>query len=431
MLRAVGPAADDPVQAAAALARTATGDYVLIEGPDGIRFAEEPVATVTATREGITLTAAPSLLPQGQRHWEGFDLARLPEVFGTVPVDGPNWYGWCGFAAALPSSARDGETLVHAATHRREIHLTTDSTTFLGLGPDDLVAATERFKQTEPEEPTGTAAPVDVLGGRGAYEATVKQALTRISGTALRKVIVSRRVDLPFRADVPRTYLAGRRVNTPARSFCLRTGELEAAGFPPETVVEVDSDGTVRIMPLAGTRALTGDAERDEALRRELLTDPKEVYEHAVSVQSALDDLSAVCPPGDVEVREFMAVKRRGSVQHLGSVVRGRLAAGRTPWDAFKSAFPAVTASGIPRDLSLRTIVELEASSRDLYSGAVFAQREDGGLDAALVLRSVYSAGGGSWIRAGAGIVPQSDPRREFVETCEKLASVSTSVVPA
>ncbi|RPF20010.1 salicylate synthetase [Myceligenerans xiligouense] len=431
MLRAVGPAADDPVLAAAALAKTATGDYVLIEGPDGIRFAEEPVATVTATRAGISVDAAPSVLPDGPRHWEGFDLSRLTEVFETVPIDGPNWYGWCGFAAALPSTARDGEILVHAATHRREVHLSADRTTFLGLAPDDLVAATERFKQIEPEEAVGPVTPVDVETGRGDYEATVKQALTRLAGTDLRKVIISRRVDLPFPVDVPRTYLAGRRRNTPARSFCLRTGELEAAGFPPETVVEVDSDGSVRAMPLAGTRALTGDPVRDAALRRELLVDPKEVYEHCVSVQSALDDLAAVCAPDDLEVREFLTVKRRGSVQHLGSVVRGRLAGGRTPWDAFKSAFPAVTASGIPRDLSLHAIVDLEASPRDLYSGAVFAQREDGSLDAALVLRSVYSSGGRAWIRAGAGIVPQSKPRREFIETCEKLASVSASIVRA
>lgn len=431
MLRAVGPAADDPILAAAALARTATGDYILVEGPDGIRFAEEPAAVVTATREGISLTGAPSVLPEGPRRWEGFDLARLPEVFETVPISEPNWYGWCGFSAAVPSAAADGETLVHAATYRREVHLTADRTTFLGLGPDDLVAATERFKQTEPEEAAGTVTAVDVETGRGAYEATVKQALTRVRGTNLRKVIVSRRVEVPFPVDVPRTYLAGRRVNTPARSFCLRTGELEATGFPPETVAEVDADGTVRIMPLAGTRALTGDPVRDEALRTELLTDPKEVYEHCVSVQSALDDLSAVCSPESLEVREFMAVKRRGSVQHLGSVVRGRLAGGRTPWDAFKSAFPAVTASGIPRDVSLAAIVDLENSPRDLYSGAVFVQREDGSLDSALVLRSVYSSGGRCWIRAGAGIVPQSEPRREFIETCEKLASVSRSIVRA
>jgi anthranilate synthase component 1/salicylate synthetase len=196
--------------------------------------------------------------------------------------------------------------------------------------------------------------------------------------------------------------------------------------------VEVAADGAVSTQPLAGTRSLTGDAPQDAQLRVELLGDAKEVYEHAISVQVAWNEMTAVCAPGSVRGEELMDVKQRGSVQHIASRVTGRLAE-RTegPWPALAAVFPAVTASGVPKLAAYDLIRRHEPEPRGLYSGAVLMVSSEGDLDAALVLRTVYRSRGRTWLRAGAGIVGESRPEREFEETCEKLRSVSRHLVPA
>jgi anthranilate synthase component 1/salicylate synthetase len=252
-----------------------------------------------------------------------------------------------------------------------------------------------------------------------------------INDHRLQKVIFSRVVPVEHEVDFVATYLAGRRGNNPARSFLLSLDGLEATGFSPEIVVNVGPDGRVVSQPLAGTRALTGDRAEDERLRTELLADPKEVYEHAISVKIAYDELLDVCAPGSVDVEEYMVVKERGTVQHLASRVGGQLGAGRDAWDAFKAVFPAVTASGVPKAAAFDSIRSNESESRGLYSGSVLTIDQGGSMDAALVLRSVYRQDGRTWLRAGAGIVGQSRPDRELEETCEKLGSVGRYLVPA
>jgi anthranilate/para-aminobenzoate synthase component I len=139
--------------------------------------------------------------------------------------------------------------------------------------------------------------------------------------------------------------------------------------------------------------------------------------------------MAAVCTSGTVHVRDFMSVKERGSVQHLASEVVGRLAEGACAWDALSVLFPAVTASGIPKDAACALIQEVE-QERGPYSGAVLLADADGTLDAALVLRSVFRRAGRTWLRAGAGVVAQSDPTRELEETREKLLSVARFLIP-
>ncbi|CAL5246962.1 hypothetical protein PASLES2_24925 [Pseudomonas aeruginosa] len=120
---------------------------------------------------------------------------------------------------------------------------------------------------------------------------------------------------------------------------------------------------------------------------------------------------------------------RRGSVQHLASRVNGRLHEGRTAWDAFEALFPAVTASGIPKQAGIEAIGRFERTARGWYSGCMLVVDSQGALDAALVLRSIYQREGESWLQAGAGIVGQSRPARELEETNEKLACILKYVV--
>ncbi|ORT47784.1 salicylate synthase [Frankia sp. KB5] len=274
--------------------------------------------------------------------------------------------------------------------------------------------------------------PLDVVTpGAEAYQQAVAAAVERIQAGRLAKVVLSRRVPVPFEVDLAATCLRGRRANSPARTFLVDLPGMRSVGFSPETVAEVGADGEVSSQPLAGTRPLGRGAEQDAAARAELWCDAKEVFEHAVSVRAVADDLAGICVPDSVTVRRFMDVEARGSVQHLASRVAGRLRPGVTNWEALAVLSPAITASGIPRGVACQTVAELEPTERGLYAGAALQVGHDGFLDAALALRCLHTHGGQTWLQAGAGVVADSRPSREYAETCEKFASIAPHLVPA
>jgi salicylate synthetase len=277
--------------------------------------------------------------------------------------------------------------------------------------------------------PTPVACAIDVAADTTDYRARVGTAIGEIAAGKYHKVILSRSVDVPFALDFPSTYRLGRRHNTPARSFLLQLSGFRALGYSPELVAAVHDDGVVITEPLAGTRALGRGAARDRQAREELESNTKEIVEHAMSVRSSLQEMDEVAEPGSSAVVDFMTVRERGSVQHLGSTVTGRLDASKDRMDVLETLFPAVTASGIPKAAGVDAILRLDESPRELYSGAVVMFSADGGLDAALTLRTVYERDGRTWLRAGAGIIAASDPDREFEETCEKLDTLAPHLV--
>jgi salicylate synthetase len=277
--------------------------------------------------------------------------------------------------------------------------------------------------------PTPVASAIDVAVDTTDYRARVGTAIGEIAAGKYHKVILSRSVDVPFALDFPSTYRLGRRHNTPARSFLLQLSGFRALGYSPELVAAVHDDGVVVTEPLAGTRALGRGEARDRQAREDLESNTKEIVEHAMSVRSSLQEIDEVAEPGSSAVIDFMTVRERGSVQHLGSTVTARLDASKDRMDALETLFPAVTASGIPKAAGVDAILRLDESPRELYSGAVVMFSADGGLDAALTLRTVYERDGRTWLRAGAGIIAASDPDREFEETCEKLATLAPHLV--
>ncbi len=212
------------------------------------------------------------------------------------------------------------------------------------------------------------------------YRARVGTAIGEIAAGKYHKVILSRSVDVPFALDFPSTYRLGRRHNTPARSFLLQLSGFRALGYSPELVAAVHDDGVVVTEPLAGTRALGRGAARDRQAREDLESNTKEIVEHAMSVRSSLQEIDEVAEPGSSAVVDFMTVRERGSVQHLGSTVTARLDASKDRMDALETLFPAVTASGIPKAAGVDAILRLDESPRELYSGAVVMFSADGGL---------------------------------------------------
>jgi salicylate synthetase len=426
------PLGVDPITAGVGLTRIGGGPFVLYERPREVGVGFGAAAEIVLDRHHIRIRTDGDWrrVPTGDE-----PLQRIGELLADTGI--PDWrvYGWLGFELSyllhgMPEAAGD-TVLGHLVVPAVEARLTAGNAELRALRLDDLADLCDRVERLEqPAEPRPSVELTDDLAGGEEYQKIVAAAVADIKDRRLRKVILSRVVPVRGTIDLPASYRAGRRGNTPARSFLLELGDLRAVGFSPETVVEVRADGTVSTQPLAGTRALSGDLERDAQLREELLNDPKEIYEHAVSVHGAQHELGTVCTPGSVLVEEFMGVRQRGSVQHLASRVTGRLAPERNGWHALAGLFPAVTASGLPKAAACEAIHRYEPGERGLYSGVVLTADADGALDAALVLRTVFQQGGRTWLRAGAGIVEQSTPERELEETREKLRSISRFLVP-
>lgn len=421
----------DPVQLAAGLAESGLFDqYVIYEQNGDVWFAGGALGEILVGRSEI------------RRRWLSEEtttalgphpLRQVHEELDRMAVAGWNAYGWMAFEfshlhAGRPDRAGDDD-LLHLVVPHSEVRFRQQGALIRSADQETLDALTGLLGRAD-THPTAVPRPIDVSDTEGRYPDMVAQAIEEIRTSDLQKVILSRSVDVPYPVDFVATYVHGRSHNTPARSFLLNLGGRRVAGFSPETVAEVSADGEVVTQPLAGTRARGFGDQEDERLRAELLADPKEISEHVLSVKLAEEEMATVCRPGTVSVRDLLSVRRRGSVQHLGSSVHGLLADSATAWDALRAVFPAVTASGIPKAQAYDCIARLEKEPRGIYSGAVLRAGSDGSLDAALVLRSIFEDGGRTWLRAGAGILAGSTPARELEETCEKLRSVAPYVVP-
>jgi salicylate synthetase len=421
----------DPMAVVAALANSNLFDrYFVYERAGKWWFAGGAGAEVIATRDRITASW------NGTRRghdWDGRTMSTLAGALAEIPVGRWRAYGWATFELAHAllglTGLPDAGPLLHLLVPRTEVRIDGEGVRIRSLSQLSLSDTWDVIAKAGTPTDRGTVA-LDVEVGADAYQADVQFAVDAINRRELEKVILSRRLPVEGPVDLVGTYLRGRAGNTPARSFLLDLGGWRAAGFSPETIAEVDRSGRVSSQPLAGTRAFGAGGIEDARLRLELLTDQKEVFEHVISVRRSFDDLVEVCQPATVGVEDLMSVRERGSVQHLGSRVSGRLAPGRLGLDALAALFPAVTASGISKQAACTMITDLEDRPRGLYGGAMMMLDSGGSLDAALVLRSIYERGGETWLQAGAGIVGASRPEREFRETCEKFASISRFVVP-
>ncbi|MQY31739.1 salicylate synthase [Nocardia aurantia] len=424
----------DPVTAVSRLAESGRfGDHVVYERPGTWVFAAAPLGRVELDTDEVRVDAAGQLTRES---WTGRPVVALERALDSLRVvsgagASGTAYGWiafefCAHSLGAQRHLHSGTRLAHLILPRVEVTITGSEATVHGATAAEVELIEDLLGR--PAGPLPAAHPADVRADPSDYRARVAAAVGEIASGRYQKVILSRRVELPFRVDLPASYRLGRAHNTPARSFLFRLGGLAAAGFSPELVAAVDDRGVVTTEPLAGTRAFGHGAATDLAARHSLESDPKEIVEHAVSVKTSFAEIASIAEPGTTAVADFMAVRERGSVQHLASTVRGRLARHRTPWDALEALFPSVTASGIPKQAGVDAVFRHD-SARGLYSGAVVMLSGTGAMEATLVLRAVYQDDDTAWLRAGAGIIAQSTPEREFEETCEKLSSVAPYLV--
>ncbi len=251
------------------------------------------------------------------------------------------------------------------------------------------------------------------------YEGMVERAKEYIRAGDIIQVVLAQRLDTALRAAPFDIYRALRTVNPSPYMFFLRLGEQTLVGASPEVMVRVD-DGEITVRPIAGTSRRGTQEVEDRELERLLLADPKEIAEHIMLLDLGRNDVGRVAAIGSVEVTERMVVERYSHVMHIVSNVRGRLAAGRDCFDAFRATFPAGTLSGAPKIRAMEIIEELEPVRRGVYGGAVGYFGFAGTMDTCIAIRTMLIKGGRVYMQAGAGIVADSDPEREQAECLNK-----------
>jgi anthranilate synthase component I len=266
---------------------------------------------------------------------------------------------------------------------------------------------------------------------RGQYESMVDAAREHILAGDAFQVVLSQRFSRPLAARPFDVYRCLRGINPSPYMFYLSLGgDRHIVGTSPELLVRVDGEGVVT-RPLAGTRRRGGDREQDLALERELLADEKERAEHVMLVDLGRNDVGRVASPGTVRVERLMEVERYSHVMHISSTVSGTLGPGQTSIDALRATFPAGTLSGAPKIRAMEIIADLEPDRRGCYGGALGYVGFGGNMDMAITLRTIVIAGGTVYVQAGAGVVADSVPAREFQETLEKAGAMFAAVEQA
>ena len=254
----------------------------------------------------------------------------------------------------------------------------------------------------------------------GQYHAMVDAAKEHILAGDAFQIVVSQRFRKPLEASPFDVYRCLRAINpSPYMYFLSLGGDRHVVGTSPEKLVQVEGR-RVETRPLAGTRRRGADPVEDANLERELLSDLKERAEHVMLVDLGRNDVGRVAQPGTVSVDRLMEVERYSHVMHISSTVSGQLRDGCTSLDALRAAFPAGTVSGAPKIRAMEVIAELEPDQRGVYAGALGYVSFGGNLDMAITLRTVVVADGVAYVQAGAGVVADSRPEREFEETLEK-----------
>jgi anthranilate synthase component 1 len=241
------------------------------------------------------------------------------------------------------------------------------------------------------------------------------------------QIVVAQRFDVRPAPEPLALYRALRHVNPSPYMFLIDIAGAALVGASPEPFVRVE-DGSVVMYPIAGTRPRGRDETEDAAMEAELRASEKERAEHVMLVDLARNDIGRVSRAGTVKVRELMRVDRFSHVMHLTSVVDGELAPGLDALDAFRACFPAGTVSGAPKIRAMERIAELETDRRGPYAGAVGYLGFDGRMDTCIGIRTAVIADGVCRIAAGAGIVADSDPAAEELETRAKARALLRAV---
>jgi anthranilate synthase component 1 len=259
------------------------------------------------------------------------------------------------------------------------------------------------------------------------FKDIVERAKRYIVAGDIIQAVLSQRFSAESSLDPLQLYRALRFLNPSPYTFFLKVGERTLVGSSPEIMVRLTGN-RIEVRPIAGTRPRGATEQEDRALADELLADEKEKAEHVMLVDLGRNDIGRVAEPGSVQVTEYMVIERYSHVMHLVSHVQGVLRKEFDAYDVIRSTFPAGTLSGAPKIRAMEIIHELEKGPRGAYGGAVGYIDYSGNMDLAITIRTMDVHDGRVAVQAGAGIVYDSDPQREYEETRHKARAMMRAV---
>jgi len=459
-----------PVTAFANIARTTDHAFLLESVVGGEKIARysfiaaSPYAVFEATRDQVRISAERgvrkqesndplAVLEQMLAEYKAVHLPRLPRFVGGAV--GYAAYDMVRYYERLPNAPPDDRGLpdllfglydtmvifdhvqktILVVSHAR---VDRDGTT---KGYENACARIEQTIESLAQPAPTAIGHIAVIGDptlayrsnftKSGFEKAVEACKEYIRAGDIFQVVLSQRLDLDTRADPFNIYRALRIVNPSPFMFYLKSPKVILVGSSPEIMCRVE-DGIITNRPLAGTRPRGRTEEEDIALEQELLADPKERAEHIMLVDLGRNDVGRVAELGSVQLSDVMTVERYSHVMHICSNVSGRLAKGRTAFDALRAALPVGTVSGAPKVRAMEIIDEFEPTRRGPYAGAVGYVDFAGNMDTCIALRTMVisprDGGHRIWIQAGAGIVADSQPELEYYETINKAKGMLRAI---
>lgn len=295
---------------------------------------------------------------------------------------------------------------------------------------DEIEAMEARLEdpiESMPTRPPSIEARVSSNLTRHRFEQAVIRAKEYIAAGDIFQVVLSQRFEVGLSAHPFEVYRALRVVNPSPYMFFLKIGDQTIIGASPEMLVRA-TGRRIEYRPIAGTRPRGATETEDLLLGEEMRADEKEVAEHVMLVDLGRNDLGRVADYGSVEVTDLMIIERYSHVMHLASAIKARLRQGMDRFDALAACFPAGTVSGAPKIRAMEIIDELEPTRRGVYAGAVMYLDYSGNLDSCIAIRTIVTKDGRAYFQAGAGIVADSVPESEYVETVNKARAMLQAI---
>lgn len=305
------------------------------------------------------------------------------------------------------------------------IYINPDSDNAYQTGKNRLKELLSKLRQplTIPVEKPSNSSTAVCEFSEADFIAAVERAKQYIVDGDIMQVVLSQRTSKPYSASPLALYRALRSLNPSPYMFYYHLDHFHIVGASPEILVRLEND-MVTARPIAGTRPRGKNMQEDSALATDLLADPKECAEHVMLMDLGRNDIGRVAQTGTVKVTENMKIEHYSHVMHIVSNVEGKLKSGLNAIDVLRATFPAGTVSGAPKVRAMEIIDELEISKRGIYAGAVGYLSFNGDMDLAIAIRTGVIKDGKLHVQAGAGIVADSVPLNEWIETQNKAKAL-------
>lgn len=403
-----------------------------VAGPiEAVAGTGDPLATLETLVRALGAPQLPGLPPlfAGAVGYIGYDAVRWIE---RIPDTGVDDLGMDDVRLVLPGQLvafdhlRQRLTVVTNVLVDGDVDAQYDAAV---ADSEELVARLAAPVLARPVPPPRAVTVTDAQANmpRQAFLAAVETAKEHIRAGDAFQIVPSQRFSLRTDADPLSVYRVLRVINPSPYMYLFDWGDLQVVGSSPEALVTVRG-GRAEIWPIAGSRPRGSCDQEDADLEVDLLADAKERAEHVMLVDLARNDLGRVCALGSVVVDDFMGVVRYSHVMHIVSKVSGTVRPGMGPVDVLRATFPAGTLSGAPKVRAMEIIDDLEPTRRGLYGGGIGYVDLAGNLDLCIAIRTLVIRGGWAHVQAGAGIVADSVPEREYEETQNKAMALLAAV---